>query len=431
MDTDRPQPQPGAAPPGRPPRVPMADAIMWGLGLLATVSAALVAGVGAVVLTTFGLGGVVLAAVAVLGLTGATIWRRGMLPLAVISVALAVPAAWAAHADLRIDRSRGLLSAVPTAPGDVPGKAYRRGIGDVLVDLRDFTAPRGSTTRIAARADDGDVVVALPQDRCFTLDVRFRGDDRPAPTRFALGVANRLGNRDGSYAVLSPMGLTAAAIQRESSKAGTAALHAFNTDSPTSPYGLLAFNRYATEAGTYTRRAAGEPDAPTLRLELRSTRQIRVRDYPREVDPMPVTFSQDSGAPIGNAAWPEGTPRPAYPDERSIVRSPANRATWIAWERRVIAYAKAQARRAAGPCASRADLEDRGFTFLTQPELLRKGGRTERLLGTGTPQRSSIPQRAVDAADAMLLVEVDGLGQTRLVNVVPHAGNFDDPELRR
>lgn len=423
------------APGAPPPRLPWRAVTAWGLGLIATLAAAALAAVAGVVLAVVGLGGVVFVAAAGVVLCGATVWRRRMLPLAVFALALALPASWAANAGAPLDRSRGALVVAPRAPEDLRADTYRRGVGPVLIDLRRFSAPAGSTTRIAARADSGKLVVALPHDRCFNLDVRFRTDQLTYPASFAIDTAQAVaGSARNELLSVSGIGLTARASQADSLRAEQAT---FTNPDGTQPYDLLAFNRWASEAGRYRRKAVGQALAPTLRLELRSSQQMVIRDYPANVGPL--SLDQLAFGPnnqIGGMLWPEGLQAPLAPVERSwagrsVIRTPKNRARWLAWEARMIAWAKAQAKRAAGPCASTDDLRARGFSFLTQPEAVVRSRGTDRLLGSPRYRRSTIAQAPVRGADSMVQVEVNGLGQTRLVGVQPGAGNGADSMATR
>jgi hypothetical protein len=422
------------APPPRAPRVPFRAAVAWGLGVVATVAIAGAAAAIGVTLTVFGLGGIVLVLVGLLTLTGATIWRRGMLPLAVIAIAVALSSTWAARSEGSLERSHGMLIVQPKHPGDIAAGTYRRGVGPVLVDLRRFNAPQGSTTRIAARADAGKLVVALPTNRCFNLDVRFRNDVLSDAAQFSLFTLRAFSGRaEPTNVSSSGLGLTIKASQADSERAGKLALAGWNgTGQDTSPYGLLAFNRWASESGRHYRAAVGEPDAPTLRLDLRASQQIVIRDYPEAVGPLVDGYGEGDQEQVGGMFWPENVRAPLAPVERrwasrSKVRTPENRARWIAWERRMIAWAREQGRRAAGPCASLADLQARGVAFLTQPERLRRAGRTTTLLGTPPYRRSKLPQRTVFAADNMLSLEADGLGHTVSRGVVNGAGNGYSP----
>lgn len=415
-------------PPRRPARVSFRVAAIWGLGVVATLGAAIVSGAAGIILTAFGLGGVVLLASALLITVGATVWRRALLPLAVVAVATALPAAWAAQTEVGLDRSHGTLIVKPRIPSDVAAETYRRGVGPVLVDLRDFVAPDGSTTHIAARADAGKLVVALPTDRCFNLDIRYHLEPLSGPSQLALATARAFtGAAGGDAFSTSGVGLTLQASQSDSLRAEQGFLRG---NGAASPYELLAFNRWPSEAGRYRRAAMGKPRAPTLQLDLGSSQQMVVRDYPDDVGPLSLNFSAPVRGQVSGMLWPDGMIAPLAPVERSWkhrskVRSPENRARWIAWERRMIAWAKAQAKRAAGPCASREDLRARGVTFLTQPEVVVEGTRVDRLLGSARNRRSVIPQRSVHADDDMLVVEVDGLGTTSIRGVRPVAGNGD------
>ncbi|MDO9357351.1 MAG: hypothetical protein Q7T55_26875 [Solirubrobacteraceae bacterium] len=420
MDAHEPQQPTGGAPLSRSARASFREAAAWGLTVVITLGAAVCAAAGGVILAVFGLSGAAAALAGLLIVVGASVWRRGLLPVAVVSVTLTLGATWAADSENRLDRSTGTMVVEPRTPSDLRAGPYRLGIGGMLMDLRRFRAPDGSTSRIAARTDAGRLVVALPTDRCFNLRVRFREEPTGPPATFALrvmrGATGRIEPTDVS---MSSMGFTRSAIAGDSQRSGAAALRADEAGETTLPYGLLAFNRWAYEAGRYERVAAGEPGAPTLDLDLRSTQQMVIRSYPVELNPLSLVFDPLTGLPRGGIAWPEGLAKPAPPDTRgrkalSIQRTPENRARWIAWEGQMIAWAKAHAKRAAGPCASRDEVRARGFSFLTQPESVRTGGRTDRLLASGRRPRSSIPQRTVDAPDTMLSVEVDGLGHTTL-----------------
>ncbi len=110
-----------------------------------------------------------IAAVASLA-AGLTVWRRGLLPCAVVASAIAVPAAVAHHDPVRIDPSHGVLVVRPASVGDLQ-PSYRRGFGSVLVDLRRTSFGPG-TVDLSARSDTGRVVVALPRDVCLNVRVR-------------------------------------------------------------------------------------------------------------------------------------------------------------------------------------------------------------------------------------------------------------------
>ncbi len=387
---------------------------MWSLGLIATVTAATVAALIGAAATTFGLGGLALAAVALTTAAGVTIWRRAMLPLAVISVCGAGATAWAAQSPERLDRSAGTLRIAASDPGGATRMQARRGVGDVLVDLRRFEAPAGSVTRIAARADAGHLVVALPPEKCVNLQVRYRALDLSGAPRLVSQLVTSADRRQSANDIsFSGLGLTTRASLADSQRADRT--FGGNYDDPplTTPYQLLAFNRWPSAAGHYTRAAQGQPSAPTIALDLASSQQIVVRDYPLAIDPLAVSPDDATGGMV----WPEGKQPPLRPRQSAAVRSPENRAQWIAWERRITRWVQAQARRAAGPCSTPADLQARGLQFLTQPEAVRVGGRVRRLLGRGQYTRSRIPQRVAADADAMLVVEANGLGETRLLGV--------------
>jgi len=56
-------------------------------------------------------------------------------------VAAIVPAVAVAASGLRISPQAGLVTRAPAAVGDIPAGGYHTGLGDLLVDLRGFTAP--------------------------------------------------------------------------------------------------------------------------------------------------------------------------------------------------------------------------------------------------------------------------------------------------
>lgn len=400
-------------------RIRLAEAVRWAFAFVVTLSLAALAAVAGVALTVFGLGGVALALVASLALIGATTWRRAMLPISVIAVALGAGTAWTAGAPERLDRTFSTLRLHPISPERTGTVAVRRGVGDVLLDLRRYTAEPGSVSRFVARADAGHLVVALPTDRCFNLDVRYRTLDlRRGPSFISQAIEAGRRERVSNDASFSGLGLTTRASLADSRRAEATFGGDFSDPPPTTIYGFLGFNRWPAEPGRYQRLASGQPDAPTLRLDLASSQQMVLRSYPTDVDPLAVSPDDATGGMV----WPEGRDAPAPPKQPSSLRTPENRSRWIQWERRLIRWTTQQARRAAGPCATRDELRARGLQFLTQPERLRTaGGDVQRLIAEPPSLRSKAPQRTVSLADSMLLVEVDGLGATRLLGVRPRA----------
>ncbi len=430
---------PPQLPPSDPPQSPSSpsrrgrEALGWALGMVATLALAAIAAVGGMVLATFGLGGVVLALAAMVLVVSATVWRRAALPAAVVATALALPAAEAALSSTRLDRSHGTLTVRPSSPDDLSDHTYRRGTGTVFVDLRGYHAPRGSRTGIAAQADSGRVVVALPRDRCFHLNVQYRVDPYDARREAvlqSLGVVG-LANDPWRNVGFGSVGLTEAAWEAEHRGIDQAGI-----DGSRLPYNLLAFGRAPSTAGVWMRPVVGDASAPTLDLVLDASQQIVVRDYPDWAGPLDFEAGDDVDQ-IAGTRWPEGLKSPPSPGERawalrSSVRTPANRARWVSWEREITAWGKAQANRFAGPCASRAERRERAITFLTQPERFRVDGGSASpvLLGGPTTRRSAIEQPVVRARETMLQVEVNGLGETRVVGTRALVSPADHEETR-
>lgn len=107
--------------------------------------------------------------------------RRASASLLVVILAVALPAAVAIVAGVRVDRSIGDRT---YRPADLAGATdgYRLGIGRMTVDLRNLPLDRDSRITIPARVDVGRLNVLLPRDRCvaWTVDTRstIGGDTR-------------------------------------------------------------------------------------------------------------------------------------------------------------------------------------------------------------------------------------------------------------
>lgn len=145
---------------------------VWSLLIAVAITSVCALGAAAfgILLAGFGLPWVALiVAVAAVGV--AVLVRRAVLPIAVVTTALALPAAAVTLAQLPIDRSAGLLTVTPTRASQIDGRALRRGVGSIFVDLRRLEASPGSTIRLRTVSDTGRVVVALPHDRCVNLRV--------------------------------------------------------------------------------------------------------------------------------------------------------------------------------------------------------------------------------------------------------------------
>lgn len=422
-DVERPRPSVDRQ---RPRREGWRAALVWALGLVAIVGLTVLAVWAGVVLAVLGLAGVVLVlGVALLAVV--SVWaRRLMLPGATLALALMLPAAAVQHIETRIDPSAGALIVAPRTPAEVSSSSYTRGFGPVLIDLRRFSAEPGTTTAIRGRSDDDHVVVALPRDRCFNLEVhysvgdRYQSESRELVEQLASIVAGRT-SQDGGIAFTS-QGLTEAAEQRD--RELVADSHDPKIPSPDPRYArerLLLFGRYPWTTGTAVRKVEG--DAPNLRLDLRAGQQIVVRDYPDWAGPLDNQWNGVSDQ-VAGMGWPNTARAPLSPGERgwrtrAAVHTKANRARWVKWEREIVPWAHQQVKRLAGPCATQEELRQRAYRFYIQPEAFKDdGGRVQRLLGGPTTRHSAIRQPVASNPRLVFAVEVDGLGQVRVVDQV-------------
>ncbi len=149
---------------------------MASLALLAAAGAGLATiAVAAALTTVFGFGWTVAIAGAVF-LAAALVASPVVRPSWALAtlVAAIVPAVAVAASGVRIKPQAALVTQVPVAVSDIPRDGYRAGLGDMLIDLRDFKAEASSTVPLRIETGTGRTVVALPTDRCFNLDVRYR-----------------------------------------------------------------------------------------------------------------------------------------------------------------------------------------------------------------------------------------------------------------
>lgn len=330
-------------------------------------------------LAVVGLSGVALALAAGLVLLGATSWRRAGLPLSLTAAALALTAAVVAAQPVRIDHSHGLLLAKPARPADVQPE-YRRGIGNVVLDLRDFRAPARSGTTFNLRSDTGRVVVALPRERCFTLQVelaRGRGGDAvlfEAPLAVARSVA---GYSTGVASLHGQQGVWDAFPEGYAQ--------------PESPTRLIAFGKTvfvpgygADQRPFFWQRLAPQPGAPTLRIKADVATDLIVRDYPDGVGPaFSVYDAVNAGAlnlwgsgqyagqyadptQVSDVSWPETVQPPASPGDRrwrdrlqarprDAERADRQERLWSAWFQRARGAAQQRSELAAGGCATQSE----------------------------------------------------------------------------
>lgn len=414
--------------------------LVWSLGLVATLGLAILSALAGVILGVLGLGVVALVLSALLLAVPALWLRRLMLPAATLAVSLALPAAAVQQIETRIHPSAGALIVTPRGPSEVAKSTYTRGFGPVVIDLRRFRAPDRSTTKISARADDDRVVVALPRDRCFNLVVRYRVGDRwfsqsRELVRRAAALAGGPEYRNTSLAY-RPMGVTQVeAVFQDTNVTGS---RFFNLnpklpvpDARVTPDKLLFFGTYPpTPRRAY--RVATRRDAPTIQLDLRAGRQIVVRDYPEWAAPL----FEELGVPsdqVAGMGWPGTLRAPLSPGERDWrlrpgVRTKLNRSRWVKWEREILDWGQQQAVRMAGPCANREELRRRAYSFYTQPEAFRtQDGRVRRLLGGPSTRHSEIFQTVAPRSSSVFKVEVNGLGQAKVVHAVDAQNIYADP----
>lgn len=144
-------------------------AALGALSLLAASSAAL---------ALFGLGSVAL--LLACGCVVALLLRMfpAAAPLGAAAVALTLPAALVTLGDVELAPHIGERIVELRNADEVDPAGYRAGTGPLLVDLRRFSAPKGSVTTIRARADLERLVVALPRRRCFALVIDQQREQR-------------------------------------------------------------------------------------------------------------------------------------------------------------------------------------------------------------------------------------------------------------
>jgi phage shock protein PspC (stress-responsive transcriptional regulator) len=275
---------------------------MASLALLAAAAAGLATIAGAAAVTTlFGFGWTVAVAATVFLVGALVAWPvvRPSWALAAL-VAGIVPAVAVAASGVRIAPQTGLQTRAPSTPADIPRDGYRTGLGSLLVDLRRLEAPAGSVVAVRIDTGTGGTVVALPHDRCFNLDIRYR-TSRGWPLTSAL--ARRSNKREATF------------------------------------YG----DRYPL-AGHW-RRTSSDPRAPTLRIDYTAVvGTLTIRDYPLSTGPL---FHPD---------WPENTRGPLSPGARRWAwRDPGSsrsvKRRWQRWSKDFAAWKVAKRNLRAGACA--------------------------------------------------------------------------------
>jgi hypothetical protein len=130
------------------------------------------AGIGVGVVAALG-GGTVIAILAIvtgLVLVG-TAFVGGARWLIVPALALALPLAVVAAADIEVDGSFGQREYRPTSVAEI-NPAYDIGMGELVLDLRDVDFPPGRTT-VDLEVGFGEARVLPPDDVCVTSDVEI------------------------------------------------------------------------------------------------------------------------------------------------------------------------------------------------------------------------------------------------------------------
>lgn len=404
----------------------------WLLALAAalTVASMLIAAEVGAMMGIFGLGWGVLALATVLLLAGILVRRQAMLPLSLVATALTLPAAALTLSHTPLDRSAGLLIVRPTEVSAINGKTFHRGIGSIFLDLRGLEFAGAQTIRVAAHADIGRVIVALPRDRCVGTTIRATRL-APPPDRLRLAFA-AIGKdhlvTDGQYATFT---WTDWALPSNEASGEPQTLIA---------YGKSRDDEADPATATFSRHAPA--DAPVLQLDLRGTSTATVRDYPKQVGPL--TPIDQSGPQVGDQRWPAAIKLPDQPGDLTMAdawhhtwtsRQIADKvpAKWAAWEHATIAGQAALSRRAAGVCASARELA--GYWSTTRfgafdsrqlfdeygsvldgtgvADTLRNGGRVFDENGRVLGRVEITTRQRLSTLPSEYLVSVNGLGQVR------------------
>ena len=263
---------------------------------LATIAAA------AAATTLFGFAWAVLIAAAVFLVAALVAWPvvRPAWALAALAAAL-VPAVAVAASGVRIAPQSGLETSTPRTVADIPRSGYRMGLGDLLVDLRRLDAPAGSVVPLRIDTGTGATVVALPLDRCFNLDVRYRTSEGWAVTRHL--------------------------SRRDHQKRGA------------------TFYGEGYPLNGRWQRTSTDPRAPTLKIDYTAVvGTLTVRDYPRTTGPLhqpwwPANLVSPASPGVRRWAWRDPT------SSRSVKRR------WERWEKDAARFEARKRKLQAGACA--------------------------------------------------------------------------------
>jgi phage shock protein PspC (stress-responsive transcriptional regulator) len=276
---------------------------MASLALLAAAAAGLATIAAAAAATTlFGFGWAVVVAATVFLVAALVAWPvvRPAWALAALAAAL-VPAVAVAASGVRIAPQSGLETHAPSTVSDIPRAGYRMGLGDLLVDLRRLEAPAGSVVPLRIDTGTGATVVALPTNRCFNLDVRYRTSEGWALTRH----------------------LSRRTYQKR---------------------GATFYGEGYPLAGHW-RRTSSDPRAPTLKIDYTAVvGTLTVRDYPATTGPLYQPW------------WPTNVLAPASPGAlRWAWRDPhASRSVkrrWQRWRKELTRFYAHRKHLLAGSCA--------------------------------------------------------------------------------
>lgn len=307
-----PAPEPGGGalgwrPRPRRPSTGTARGVTTAAVVVAVAAGAGILGIVAGLLTLFGWGLAIVVAILAVGVSAAIHPRPANGWLLVPMLALALPAAAVAISGVRVLPGSDRVVVTPTTATQIPDDGYRAGLGDLLVDLRSFDADDGDRIAIPAGSDLGRTVVALPQDRCFNLDVRWRTGNLRLP---------RVREHPAVKGLHPRRPLLRAGAQRPPNRKRTGTVT-----------GRIAlFGRaYAIDQGRWV-AASTEEHAPTLTLELESDGgSFVVRDYPDHVSPLhSADWPIDRNPPLGGP--PVGSLAPAIRREARVIVAERRRA---------------------------------------------------------------------------------------------------------
>jgi phage shock protein PspC (stress-responsive transcriptional regulator) len=130
--------------------------------------------------------GVALAATAFFG-EGA---RRTAPWLLAFALLLAIPAGAVAAADIEFDGGVGERTYSPAVAADIPADGYEHGVGQLVVDLRDYEWGEGELVTLPAELGIGQLLISVPSDVCVfgeadgkvgEVSVRGQGSDGVEP----------------------------------------------------------------------------------------------------------------------------------------------------------------------------------------------------------------------------------------------------------